>query len=49
MADIRKLITNESDRILLMFVEPDRWDCWLRPGEASVQSATVASREQGRA
>jgi hypothetical protein len=39
----RHLVTNGSVRLMLLFVEPEGRDCWLRPGEAVELRAEVES------
>jgi len=39
----RRVMTNETDRLLLLFIEMEGWDCWLRPGESAELRAEVAS------
>jgi hypothetical protein len=39
----RRTVTNDTDRLMLVFVEPEGWDCWLRPGESAELRAKVES------
>lgn len=39
----RRVVTNDTGRLMLLFVEVEGWDCWLRPGEAVELRAEVAS------
>lgn len=39
----RRLVTNDTDRLMLLFIEPEGWDCWLRPGEAAELRAAAES------
>jgi hypothetical protein len=39
----RQVVTNTTDRLMLVFTEPEAQDCWLRPGEAVEVRAEVAS------
>lgn len=41
MAQRHRLITNETDRLMLVFVEPECWDYWLLPGESAGLRAEV--------
>ena len=37
------MVTNETERPTLLFVEPEGWDCWLLPGEVVELRAEVES------
>lgn len=38
---LRRTVTNDGDRLMLLFVEMEGWDCWLRPGESVELRADV--------
>ncbi len=39
----RRVVTNTSDRLMLVFTEPEAQDYWLRPGDSVEVRAEVAS------
>jgi hypothetical protein len=39
----RRLVTNETGRLMLLVMEMEGWDCWLRPGESVEIRAEVRS------
>jgi hypothetical protein len=41
--DKRRVLTNTTDRLMLVFTEPEAQDYWLRPGESVEVRAEVAS------
>jgi len=41
MMECRRPIRNETDRLMLVFVEMEGWDCWLRPGESAELRAEI--------
>jgi hypothetical protein len=41
--ELRKAVTNDTDRLMLVFIEPEGWDCWLRPGESAEVRAGAVS------
>ena len=41
----RRLVSNDTDRLMLVFVELEGWDCWLRPGESIELQAEVESAD----
>jgi len=43
MLEKRRTVTNTSDRLMLLFIEPEAWDCWLMPGESIELRAVVES------
>ena len=43
MLERRRLLTNDTERLMLLFVEPEGWDCWLLPNEAVELRAEVES------
>jgi hypothetical protein len=43
--DLKKTIANNSDRLMLLFIEIEGWDCWLQPGEAVELRASVESSD----
>ncbi len=36
-------LTNDTDRLILLFVEPEGWDCWILPSEIVELRAEVES------
>ncbi len=43
MSECRRLVTNDTERLLLLFVEPEGWDCWLLPNQTVELRAEVES------
>jgi hypothetical protein len=41
----RRVVTNTTDRLMLVFTEPEAQDYWLRPGESVEVRAEVESAE----
>jgi len=43
----RRVLTNVTDRLMLVFTEPEAQDYWLQPGESIELRAAVESPDDG--